>query len=72
MFALFHGNAHGLEAMVGWHGGCLYGGLCCYQRIAYCRFRSPILVLRTQVQRWLVPALGGGISLVGMWLLLAQ
>ena len=72
VFALFHGNAHGLEAPLGGTVAAYMAGFLLSTSVLHIAGLGLGTVLRTQVQRWLVPALGGGISLVGMWLLLAQ
>ena len=72
LFALFHGNAHGLEAPLGGTVAVYMAGFLLSTSLLHVAGLGFGSVLRTQVQRWLVPALGGGISLVGMWLLLAQ
>jgi urease accessory protein len=72
LFALFHGNAHGLEAPLGGAVAMYMAGFLLSTSLLHVAGLGFGSVLRTQVQRWLVPALGGGISLVGMWLLLAQ
>jgi urease accessory protein len=72
LFALFHGNAHGLEAPLGGTVAAYMAGFLFSTTLLHVAGLGFGSLLRTQVQRWLVPAIGGGISLFGMWLLLAQ
>ena len=71
-FALFHGNAHGLEAPVGGLVLNYMAGFLISTTALHIAGLGIGQLIRNSVQQWLIPLLGGGVSVLGMWLLLSH